>query len=189
MAFSLWLTPPPKSPIYAQISDLIAELPKADPSLKSSPVFLPHITVVSGLPHASTSRLSLLVFPPELSVSVASLSFGAAYFKKIYFSIERSHTLIELATEARVKLNNMSDDEAQRAVENEYDPHASLVYNDVDLNETIREVVSHTVKERLEMFGYTALEGLGWKGGQLLLVKTEGPVEQWEVLKTISSFG
>ncbi|MCJ1430691.1 2',3'-cyclic nucleotide 3'-phosphodiesterase [Xylographa pallens] len=185
MAYSLWLTPPPESPTYAHLSQLISELPEADPFLKSSPVFLPHITVISGLSQVNTSRLASLEFPHELAVSVKSLSFGGAYFKKIYFSIERSHTLVELAKEARVKLENMSEDEAQRAVEVEYDPHASLVYNDVELNDTIKEAVWHMVKGKLENFGYTVWEGLGWKGGQLLLVRTEGPVDQWKVLRTI----
>ncbi|MCJ1418623.1 2',3'-cyclic nucleotide 3'-phosphodiesterase [Xylographa parallela] len=179
MALSLWLTPPPESPIYAQLSQLISELPEANPSLKSSPVFLPHITVVSGFSQANASRLTQLKFPHELTVSVKSLSFGDACFKKIYFSIERSDALVELATEARVKMKDMSEEEAQRAVQIEYDPHASLVYNDVELNQTIKEIVSHIVKAKVETFGYTAWESLGWKGGQLLLVRTEGPVDQW----------
>ena len=189
MALSLWLTPPPESPLYAQLSQLISELPEADPSLKSSPAFLPHITVISGLSQTNTSYLTLLNFPGELAVSVKSLAFGGAYFKKVFFSIERSHALAELAKDARVKLANMSEDEAQQTVENEYDPHASLVYNDVELNETIKEAVWCVVKEKLEKFGYTTWEGLGWKGGQLLLVLTEGPVDQWTVIETITSTG
>ncbi|MCJ1381629.1 2',3'-cyclic nucleotide 3'-phosphodiesterase [Xylographa soralifera] len=187
MALSLWLTPPPESPVYAQLSQLISELPKADPSLKLSPAFLPHITVVSGISQESTSHLTLLNLPHELAVSIESLSFGGAYFKKIYFNIERSHSLVELAKEARVKLKNMSENEAERAVKMEYDPHASLVYNNMVLNETIKEAVRHIVKENLENFRYTTSEGLGWNGGQLLLVRTEGPVGQWKVLKTIAS--
>ncbi|MCJ1394283.1 2',3'-cyclic nucleotide 3'-phosphodiesterase [Xylographa bjoerkii] len=189
MALSLWLTPPPESPIYVHISQLISELPTADPSLKSSPAFLPHITIVSGLSQANISRLTLLNLPRDLAVSIKSLSFGDAYFKKIYFSMERSHTLIELAKEARVKLKNMSEDEARRAVETEYDPHASLVYNDVGLSGAIKEAVRRAVTEKAEQWAYNTWEGAGWKGGQLLLVRTEGPVVQWKVLRTITLSG
>ncbi|MCJ1399259.1 2',3'-cyclic nucleotide 3'-phosphodiesterase [Xylographa trunciseda] len=189
MTLSLWLTPPPESPIYAHISQLITELPKADPSLEVSPAFLPHITILTGLAQANMSLLTLLKVPRELAVSIESLSFGGAYFKKIYFSMERSDTLIELAKEARMKLKNMSEDEAQRAVESEYDPHASLVYNDVKLNDTIKEAVRHAVEKNADELGYNTWEGSGWTGGQLLLVRTEGPVVQWEVLKTITLSG
>ncbi|MCJ1295521.1 2',3'-cyclic nucleotide 3'-phosphodiesterase [Xylographa carneopallida] len=189
MAFSLWLTPPPGSPMYAHLSQFMCELPKADPSLSASPAFLPHITVVSGLPQPSTSSLSRLKLPAGLTISFNSLSFGSAYFKKIHFSIERSHTSIELAKEARVNLQSMWKGEAERAVELEYDPHASLIYSDVGLNDPIKEVARQTVKLELEKSGHTTSEGLGWRGGQLLLVKTEGPVDQWKVLKTIDTTG
>ena len=186
MPLSLWLTPSPDSPIYAHVTQLISELPEADLSLKSSPTFLPHITLLSGFSQADISCLNL---PRKLAVSIKSLSFGSAYMKKVYFSMERSHALIELAEEARVKLNKMSKDEARRTVETGYDPHVSLMYNDVELNDKIKEAIQHIVTEKAKELGYTAWEGLGWKGGQFLLVRTEGPVVQWAVLKAITLSG
>ncbi|MCJ1474139.1 2',3'-cyclic nucleotide 3'-phosphodiesterase [Lambiella insularis] len=184
MTLSLWLTPPPSSPIYSHFSQLISSLPQAHPSLNSSPTFLPHVTL-SSFNTSGEIDIHVLRIPETLSVSIKCLSFGTAYFKKIYFSMERSSDLLRLAKEARVKLNNMSDKEAQRAVDEEYDPHTSLLYNDVALDDEIKEIVSSLVAEEGNAAGFKQWEGLSWQGGQVLLVRTEGPVEHWRVLSTL----
>ena len=98
--------------------------------------------------------------------------------------MKSSPGLEESAHEARMKLNGLGEEDAKRAMQSDFDPHTSLVYNEVELNDEIRSVVHDAVLKRAQDFGYRDWEGLSWKGGQLILVKTEGPVEEWEVLAT-----
>lgn len=184
MSLSLWLTPPPESPISSHISQLISSLPRVHPSLRSSPLFLPHLTL-SSYDTSNEIDIKALRIPGTLSVSIKGLSFGIAFFQKIYFSMERSSDLLKLAKEARMKLNNMSEEEAQRAVDNEYDPHTSLLYNDEPLDDEIMKLIVQFVAEKGSAAGHQQWEGLGWRGGRVLLVRTAGPVEFWKVLHTV----
>ncbi|MCJ1480947.1 2',3'-cyclic nucleotide 3'-phosphodiesterase [Schaereria dolodes] len=183
MPLSLWLTPPPTSLIYSQLSSLIEYLRTVHPSLITSPIFKPHVTLAFQIP-SDNKDLSVLSIPKDLSSSIKCLMFGNTYTKKIYFSMKSSPGLEESAHEARMKLNGLGEEDAKRAMQSDFDPHTSLVYNEVELNDEIRSVVHDAVLKRAQDFGYRDWEGLSWKGGQLILVKTEGPVEEWEVLAT-----
>ncbi|MCJ1406175.1 hypothetical protein MMC19_000240 [Ptychographa xylographoides] len=178
MSRSLWLAPSPDSQIYHRIAELIKSLPEAHPSLRSSPQFTPHITLTSHITEKNPN-LSTLEIPDDLRVSIKDLSFGGAYFKKIYFTMEWSQDLINLAKEVRMKLGGMGEHDAQREVSDEYDPHVSLVYNDVALSSDMEASIGEVV---MQSAGSDSWEGSGWERGVLQLVKTEGPVEAWEVL-------
>ena len=181
MVLSLWLTLPPDAPINDHLIELIKSLPAVHPSLASSPIFMPHITLTSQIPDDNTD-ISSLDIPPFLAVSIKHLTFGNAYFKKVYFTMDRSHELLQLAQEARIKFNGLGKEDAKHAVEKDYDPHLSLLYNDVDIDHRLKVAVEDKVTEQAEHFGFGSWEGKSWEGGQVVLVRTEGAVEQWKVL-------
>ena len=83
-------------------------------------------------------------------------------------------------------LNGVGEEEAQRAVEREYEPHVGLLYGDVEMGEEVRSAVEDAVQgEKARELEFGAWEGRGWEGGQLVLVRTEGPVEGWEVVARV----
>lgn len=181
MVLSLWLTLPPNTPINDHLAELIKSLPTAHPSLASSPIFMPHITLTSQIPD-DNSDISTLGIPPSLAVLIKDLTFGNAYFKKVYFTMDRSHKLLQLAEEARITFNGLGKEDAKHTVEKDYDPHLSLLYSDVDIDNRLKAAVEDKITKQAEQFGFGSWEGKSWEGGQVVLVKTEGAVEQWKIL-------
>jgi 2',3'-cyclic-nucleotide 3'-phosphodiesterase len=138
-------------------------------------------------------------------VVFTSLKFGSHFFKKVYFSVDKSTELLSLAqicreefvtapqliatkkhysglsAEEKETLRQDAASAAERWARSEYDPHLSLVYSDVY---PLDEAVTRTVDSRLkDMFGPDyATRGLGWTNGRLSLVRCEGPVEEWQEL-------
>lgn len=145
---------------------------------------------------------------PHLDVRLNKISYGRKFFRKVVFEADRSPELVSLATIAHeefVKLpqvtaelrekagkrankeeiyQNAREESSKRASQwahEEFKPHLSLVYSNLD---PVSEATRETVHQRLtDVFGDTyESRGIGWTGGELKLVQCQGPVEEWKVL-------
>ena len=83
-----------------------------------------------------------------------------------------------------MKFNDMGEKNAEQAVEDEYDPHLSLLYNGVEIDDGIKTDIKDIVTKKAEEFGFRSWKGQIWEGGRVVLVRTEGAVEQWKVVAT-----
>ncbi|KAK9238475.1 2',3'-cyclic-nucleotide 3'-phosphodiesterase [Lipomyces kononenkoae] len=190
---SLWLSPPPSSPIYKALESLIGQLSDdLFPPSSKAPKFSPHITLTSDIPvdvdpDAVVRSVSSLA-SPRLQIDIGNVAYGPAYFKKIYLRIAKTPDLIQLAGESRrihVYLStndNKSADKAEAMARewqsSEYDPHLSLVYSD---EWPITDNKKIDIQARLESL-FDQVGTSSWVGGRISLVKTLGPVETWQVL-------
>lgn len=145
---------------------------------------------------------------PHLDVRLNKITYGRKFFRKVVFEAERSPELVSLATiaceefvklpqvtaelrekagkrvnkdEIHQKAREESSNRASQWANDEFKPHLSLVYSNLD---PVSEATRETVHQRLtDVFGdsYTT-RGIGWTGGELKLVLCKGPVEEWKVL-------
>lgn len=200
---SLWLIPPSKSDIHEILSTLIAKtVPARFPELDAPPNFPPHLTLTSDIapetvgenPQEWLDGLSISVSEPP-SVNLQSLDVSQQFFKKLTLSSKKA-PLQELAVQARAAAVEGGDDVAamQWFGEN-YAPHVSLLYADIDIGESRRREVLDDLIEagvRLEtegLLGGREREGHdGWDGGQMVLVETWRELKDWTIVaeRTIS---
>lgn len=180
-----------------------------NPLFENAPQFEPHITITSNLSINSISDVNTV-----LQSSLAAISGGSeldidikfnslvinhknSYFKKIYLSLIKSKNLAGLATiirELYVEYPNLKNQaeakySAQDWCNDQFDPHLSLVYT--NLNHFDNALI-RTIKTRVEdlldtdpLFfenGELLDYDLGWKNGVLKIVRCEGPVEEWQIL-------
>ncbi|KAK9252832.1 2',3'-cyclic-nucleotide 3'-phosphodiesterase [Lipomyces tetrasporus] len=185
---SLWLCPPPTSPIYAALESLIAEL-SDDCFGGAAPKFSPHVTITSNIP-LDTDANAVVEYAAKinerLKIQVAHVAYGPAFFKKIYLRIAKRPDLVRLASEVRREyvylaaenLPAQEADEKARAWEaNDFDPHLSLVYSD---EWPISDDKKTYIEGRLDKLFSETDET--WVGGRISLVKTVGPADNWPVL-------
>ncbi|KAK9353636.1 2',3'-cyclic-nucleotide 3'-phosphodiesterase [Lipomyces doorenjongii] len=181
---SLWLSPPPSSPIYNALESLIAQL-SDDLFGGAAPNFSPHITLTSDIPldadPVAVIEYAASTIEKKLKIDVTHVAYGPAYFKKIYLRVAKTPELGRLAGEARRKYADLAAEDAEVTARewevNEYDPHISLVYSD---EWPIREDKKIDIEARLETLFSEV--GKTWLGGRISLVKTVGPVNKWPVL-------
>ena len=194
---SLWLVPPSNSEIDEILSTLIAKtVPKRFPELDAPPNFPPHLTLTSDIapefmsenPQEWLDGLPVSVIQPP-SVNLQSLDIGQQYFKKLTLSSKKA-PLQDLAVQARAAAVEDGDEVAatQWFGEN-YAPHVSLLYADVDIGETKRrEVLDDLIQAgiRLEtegLLGGKEREGHnGWDGGRMVLVETWKELKDWAIV-------
>ncbi|KAK9323448.1 2',3'-cyclic-nucleotide 3'-phosphodiesterase [Lipomyces orientalis] len=186
---SLWLCPPPTSPIYAGLESLIGEL-SDDLFGGAAPKFSPHVTITSNIPVRadanSVVEYAASLINTGLQTEVAHVAYGPAFFKKIYLRIAKRPELVRLAGEVRrayvylaaENLPAQEADEKARAWEaNDFDPHLSLVYSD---EWPISDDKKAYIEGRLDkLFSET---DKAWVGGRISLVTTIGPADKWHVL-------
>ncbi|KAK9365662.1 2',3'-cyclic-nucleotide 3'-phosphodiesterase [Lipomyces kononenkoae] len=188
---SLWLSPPQSSPIYSALDSLIADLAN-DLFAPAAPRFSPHITLTSDIPVDLDPDAVIQSLPsssPPLRIEIQkNVAYGPAYFKKIYLRIAKTPDLIQLAGECRRMLvyvpNNAGDDndaeaKARQWQTTEYDPHLSLVYSDEwPITDDNKSHVQAKLEALFDQLGGTT----SWVGGTISLVKTIGPVQDWQLL-------
>jgi cyclic phosphodiesterase-like protein len=129
--------PPEDDPILEPLTSLISsELPAyfATADSETFALFVPHLTLTSGIldvPADPQKWLNSLDFPPteELSVRFTGLAKGDRLTKKLFLRTEKQ-PLKELAAACHLAVEPSGDGieaMAQRWVEEEWDPHVSLV--------------------------------------------------------------
>jgi 2',3'-cyclic-nucleotide 3'-phosphodiesterase len=164
------------------------------------PMFYPHLTLtsfidLSKLDSDPQAWLNSLQLPDGNNVNVQfeEVVAGKKFFQKLYVLVEKQ-PLLELGSFSRwqaVEAPKMATDsssarsEAERWAKEEWMPHVSLLYGDVDITEA----------ERLEAEGMVGDAGIwctratqkdgktglaGWTGGRIWLVPTEKPIHEWK---------
>lgn len=144
---SLWLVPPPTSPLHASLSTLITTRVPAiyhapDSSSSSAPppppTFPPHITLTSGvsvpsLPDGEQEQqwLDNLALPPDIDdgliLELKGVEAGEIFFRKLTLRVEKNGALRDLALACRVEGTGCTAEEARGWVEGEFAPHLSLL--------------------------------------------------------------
>ena len=194
---SLWLVPPANSEIDEILSTLITKtVPKRFLELDAPPHFPPHLTLTSDIPPDVVAAnpqewldgLSISPTQPP-SVSLQSLDIGQQFFKKLTLSSKKA-SLQELVVQVRAAAVENGDDRAAKEWFGEnYAPHVSLLYAEIDITESKRrEVLEDLVQAgvRLEtegLLGGREHEGHdGWDGGRVVLVTTWKELKDWAVV-------
>ncbi|KAK9461243.1 2',3'-cyclic-nucleotide 3'-phosphodiesterase [Lipomyces oligophaga] len=190
---SLWLSPPPSHPLTSALTSLIASLSdELSSTAETNPHFLPHITITSNIPPtidpevivafaAALFSSSSSTTSTSLDVNLTSVDFGPAYFKKIFFRVERSAGLLYLASKVRhsfVPGYALIPGSAEIWTGNEYDPHLSLVYMaDWPLSQ---ETMNRAIDKANLSIATASISS--WSGGRIALYETQGSADKWKCL-------
>lgn len=169
---SLWLLPPESYAPNTSLSRLTLTTFPQSPNFPGSPPFQPHITLCSRLPPSPTPLLPSLALSdlPSPDIHFDSLAHGTEYFKFIFLRIKKTASLLALARYLRETLFPGGEFK-----EEEFDPHVSLVYADLEVSEKRVEYVAWKTAVAVG-------ESQGWKGGRVVLVDTRSKVPgEWEV--------
>ena len=194
---SLWLVPPSNSSIEDILSTLITKtVPSHFPGLKAPPYFPPHLTLTSDVPASVTDKepqkwlddLSLSVTEPP-SVNFQSLDVGQQFFRKLTLGVSKP-PLQSLAVQVRAAaVENGNPAAAQHWEEKSYLPHVSLLYADIDIQDSKRRKILHDLEKagiQLMKEGSSgAPEGEGhngWTGGRIVLVSTWKELKDWSIV-------
>lgn len=162
--YSVWLVPDRGSEAYQQLEETIEEYAQLD---EDAPEFEPHITVVGGIQDSES----------VLEEGVQSLAEGQAVFDIEFTGVQCSttrHQCVFLLVEPTAEVLSLH----QEAVEvfdvddGMYVPHLSLIYSDMDVEERL------DLAESIDMSTFPSTVQVG----ELVLVKTTGPVSEWETV-------
>ena len=194
---SLWLLPPSDSKIEDILSTLITKtVPARFPELEATPDFPPHLTLTSDIPSGVTEEepqrwldgLPLSIIDPPF-VGFQSLDVGQQFFKKLTLSVQKA-PLQNLAVQVRAAAVESGDEAAaKRWVEETYAPHISLLYADIEIDDSKRRYILQDVGDagiRLVNEGFLGArkgEGYnGWDGGRVVLVPTWKELKDWTIV-------
>lgn len=194
---SLWLVPPSGSKIEDVLSTLITKtIPAQFPELETTPDFPPHLTLTSDVPESITenepqewlNNLSLSTDDIP-SVSFQSLDVGQQFFRKLTLSVPKA-PLQDLAARVRAVAVEKGDEAAAKQwVEETYAPHVSLLYADIEIDESKRRRVLQEVADagiRLANEGFLGASKAkghdGWNHGRIVLVPTWKELKDWTVV-------
>ena len=194
---SLWLVPPSNSSIEDILSTLITKtVPSHFPELKAPPHFPPHLTLTTDIPTSVTDEepqkwlddLSLSVTEPP-SVSFQSLDVGRQFFRKLTLGVSKA-SLRSLAVQVRAAaVEDGNEVAAKQWAEESYLPHVSLLYADIEIQDSKRRQIIHD----LEKAGIQLMKGgscgalkdegyNGWTGGRIVLVSTWKELKDWSIV-------
>ncbi|KAK1836781.1 putative cyclic phosphodiesterase [Podospora conica] len=184
---SLWLLPPPTSPLHRTLTTLITTtlptlLPLESTSATLSPSFFaPHLTLTSNIPpsvYTSSPQAWLDSLPlPSVRIRLTDLCTHDVFFRRCFLQVARERGVEELAAVARKWGVEGGDEERVRGWLEGYGPHVSLMYGSVPMDEERMGVVRKAVEEAGVALGE---EGSGWEGGVVWLVPTDRPIGEWK---------
>jgi 2',3'-cyclic-nucleotide 3'-phosphodiesterase len=172
---SLWLLPPVSHPLNVKLTALIQ---RAKAHFASPHLFLPHITLTLD-PQAWLDALHLPV-AGDVDINFANLASEDVYVRKLYIACGIQDGLCELAAACRREVDGFGEEgKAKSWVREKYVPHASLLYHDcAPIGAEGLELVEEWVREvGMELAGKGGLGG--WRGGRVVIVPTERPIEKW----------
>ncbi|KAG8835366.1 hypothetical protein FRC17_003849 [Serendipita sp. 399] len=184
MGLSLWLIP--SQPLKSQIQTIINEVADAE----KAPKFEPHMTVVtipcpSAIPPLQSSLMPVLTRFENLRLTFKSLFVGTSYFVSVALLLQPTAALVEFQKDI---VNALSQELGIDSPDRPFLPHISLYYGDISPED--RERIASAIRARGVLDNETDA-GLSIGGvnsnlpDELWVVKTEGPVESWEVIEMI----
>ena len=194
----LWLVPSAaQSRLLQQILDFLpAESHPRSPS--SYPQFAPHITLVSRIP-SSVDIATIVNCIPESQTSFPvvfkSIEIGNVYFRSVYVDLHTSPELSALHQHIQSAVKNLEGAEPRSPSF----PHMSIYYID-DLDKHEREMAADALfssgraiqnQDNVALIcsgadTHPAATLTGFDAEAIWIVKSEGPVEEWKVLKKIT---
>ncbi|KAI7170056.1 hypothetical protein KC343_g11540 [Hortaea werneckii] len=200
---SLWLVPPEDSALYKTCHQLITtHIPSIFFSALAQPVlFTPHVTLTADTvpsdlsPDSSDPAISAqkwldsLDLPPptrtttmtqeDLKVKIQNVQVEGPFFRKLTLRCEKSSQLCELAGRCRAQgVQGLSRKEAGEWVQECYAPHLSLMYSDLPEEEV--QLKLDEVHSTISQVQQANPESLSTKGGEIWLVPTYQPIEEWQ---------
>lgn len=135
----------------------------------NTPLFEPHITILSGLRRGETELIQLTdTLAGSLSpftVHLTKMGYHDHYYQSLFMKVKKTDSFIT-AQQTAEKLFGCSTNES-------YFPHLSLLYGDVDEQEKRRILNTMGKSYNLEFPVHS-----------LLLIKTEGEVDDWKKIHT-----
>lgn len=180
---SLWLIP--SQPCKSQIQTIINDVADAE----RSPKFEPHMTVVSvecpnAVPPLDACLSPILRNFERLRLGFKELFIGTDYFVSVAIALSPSGPLLEFRREI---VEAVTRELGVPVPEKPFFPHISLHYGDIAAEDRER-IASHIRTKGVESGNWAGLKIGGVVSNlpdELWVVKTEGPVESWEVLEMI----
>lgn len=162
--YSVWLVPDRGSEAYQQLKETIEEYAQLD---EDAPEFEPHITVVGGIQGIES----------VLEEGVQSLAEGQAVFDVKFTRTQCSttrHQCVFLLVEPTAEVLSLHQESVEvfDVDDGMYVPHLSLIYSDMDVEERL------DLAELIDMSAFPSTVQVG----ELVLVKTTGPVSKWETV-------
>jgi len=139
--------------------------------------------------------------PPTIPITFKRLCTGNSYFQSVLVELELAdggvldsvHKTI-LETNMEVLKNRGASESDVNARYFPYYPHLSLHYGDVSAEkreEIVDDLDQQGVIESVE--GHPPVTVVGVEGGfqvtEIWIVKTEGPIEEWQVLEKVELMG
>jgi 2'-5' RNA ligase len=139
-------------------------------SLKyDTPSFEPHITLVSGLRRPQHELIQLTdVLGGAISpftVELTRLGFSDHYYQSLFYLVKKTATFVSVHKTAGKFFGYHSNEK--------YFPHLSLMYG--NLKQSEKEKLLHTIGQ---------VEHVKFPVHSVLLIKTEGEIEDWEKIHT-----
>ncbi|KAK5171570.1 hypothetical protein LTR04_001594 [Oleoguttula sp. CCFEE 6159] len=189
---SLWLVPPPSSPIYKALQTLIdSTIPSRFPDLQP-PHFVPHVTLTSDIPADLADPQALLgsIDLPsagDVVVRFEALDVGEAFVKKLTLRVANDDGgagVVELATRCRSKgVEGGDTKKAEEWARKKFMPHCSLLYSGTDPTkvEEKREQLLQDIREAgIAVGSKNDKDSMnGWTGGSVWFVPTHKSIEEW----------
>lgn len=196
---SLWLiAPKPDNPFNKSLTELITSTIPSNFSATKLPKFIPHVTLTSNIdPSVYSSSASpqewldnlpidALGFKKEHNeaiVELEELEIGEPYFKKLTLRAKHETNLLSLAAKCREIGVGVSEGDAKKWAENEFEPHLSLMYADLGRADVQKRMGLMELQLGWE-FGslFDCCGGQLAQGAKIALVDTSKEVGEWEVI-------
>ncbi|KAG8760722.1 hypothetical protein FRC14_002218 [Serendipita sp. 396] len=182
MGLSLWLIP--SQPLKSQIQTIINEVADAE----RAPKFEPHMTVVSipcpsAIPPLQSSLMPVLTRFESLRLAFKSLFVGTSYFISVALLLHPTPALVEFQRDI---VRALSQELGGEPSDKPFLPHISLYYGNISSED--RERIASAIRDKGLLDNDAGLTIGGVSSNlpdELWVVKTEGPVESWEVIEMI----
>ncbi|KAK4186399.1 putative cyclic phosphodiesterase [Podospora australis] len=208
--YSLWLVPPPNSPVSDTLQNLIsstlpAKFPEeaaSSPRLPKPQFFFRHVTLTSEIPPSffkdktPQDWLNSILWPSADSVSIKfeKVKSQEFFYRRCYISVDYD-SVKHLAGLARARgVNDEEDAEGEKTQQwlswwrEAFGPHVSLMYGDVPISDEKLREVTEVVQEAGIQLSQEEKKGgenlSGWTGGVIWLVPSDGPISEWKPLAT-----
>jgi 2'-5' RNA ligase len=156
--FSLWLMP--EGAIAEHLSTLIERLSRAH----STPTFKPHVTLIGEINSPTTAAIAkteeLASEIEPFDVTLNEVGHDGRYFRCVYIKADKTPELMKANSVARAVLGQGGNEE--------YMPHLSLVYGNLDpqtrqrVIHSIGSVMNSTFHVSEIFLYYTAGDPAGW---------------------------
>ncbi|KAI9698864.1 MAG: hypothetical protein M1820_007371 [Bogoriella megaspora] len=185
---SLWLVPPPDSPIAKLLSSLITNTTPSHFPYLNPPPFAPHITLTSEIdpsiygdePQKWLDQRISIRPNHQVTIRFEALDTESPFFRKLairvkkYSGLEQTSGLTELAYICR-EAGVTKDEHAARSADITIDKEKMA-----ELKQALRELQIGFEDDNMSPDGAMT----GWEGGDIWLVPTDKGIEDWQPIAT-----